>query len=122
MWREATDWVAGHGRPTHVDLDTFGPFRFRIYHTSEGKNVYHRSWRQAFQARAKAGRAEIAVRGYQRIQRSNLKEVLKTYLDDIVQQATVMSIDWWNKFKPLRINTTGKHVLQYFKPIPEFII
>ena len=24
VWREATHWVAGHRRPTHVALDTFG--------------------------------------------------------------------------------------------------
>ena len=32
-----------------------------------------------------------------------------------------MSIDWRDKIKPLRINTNGKHVPQYLKPIPELI-
>ena len=38
-----------------------------------------------------------------------------------MQQAAVMSIDWWDKFNPLRINTKGKTVPQYVKPIPELI-
>ena len=32
-----------------------------------------------------------------------------------------MSVDWWDKLKPPRINTKGKKVPQYFKPIPELI-
>ena len=96
-WREVTHWVAGHKRPTFDGLDTFRPFRSKIYHTPEGTNIYQRNWRQSFQARAKAGRAEIAFRGYQKIQRANLKAALTKYLDDLVQQAAVMSIDWWGK-------------------------
>ena len=46
---------------------------------------------------------------------------LNKYVDEFVQQAAVMSIDWWDKLKPLRINIKGKTVTQYFKPIPEFI-
>ena len=42
-------------------------------------------------------------------------------MDQLVQQAAVMSVDWWDKLKPLRINTKGKKVPQYFKPIPEVI-
>ena len=121
VWRDVTHWVAGHRRPTHVDLDTFGPFRFRIYPTSEGKNVYHRSWRQAFQARAKAGRAEIAVRGYQRIQHQNLKNALQKYLAALMDQAATVSGDWWEKLKPLWIGTKGKKVPQYLQPIPEIV-
>ena len=32
-----------------------------------------------------------------------------------------MNVDWWDKLKPLRINTKGKNVPQYLKPIPELI-
>ena len=32
-----------------------------------------------------------------------------------------MSVDWWDRSKPLRINTKVKKVPQYFKPIPELI-
>ena len=45
------------------------------------------------------------------MQRANLKEALRKYFDELVQQAAVMSIDWWDKLKPLRINTKGKKVL-----------
>ena len=34
--------------------------------------------------------------------------------------ATV-SVDWWDKLKPLRIGTKGKEVPQYLKPIPELV-
>ena len=43
VWREVAHCLAGHGRPTFVDLDTSGPFRSRIYHTPEGTNVYQRN-------------------------------------------------------------------------------
>ena len=41
------------------------------------------------QASAKAGKAEAALRGCQRIQQSNLKEAMRIYFDDFVQQAAV---------------------------------
>ena len=31
VWREVSHWVAGHKRPTHVDLDTFGHFKSKIH-------------------------------------------------------------------------------------------
>ena len=73
------------------------------------------------QASAKAGKAEVALMGYQRIQNSNLKEAMSGYLDDLVKQAAVVSLDWWDKLTPLRINTKGKKVPQYLKPIPKLI-
>ena len=80
VWREVSHWVAGHTRPSHVDLDAFGPFRSKIYVTPEGINAYQKYWRQVFQASAKAERVEIALGGYQQIQRANLKEALKSIL------------------------------------------
>ena len=72
-------------------------------------------------AKAKAAKAEVAVRGYQRIQRNNLKEALKTYLASRVEQAATVSVDWWDNLKPFRIGSKGKKVPQYLKPIPEFV-
>ena len=46
---------------------------------------------------------------------------MRGYFDDLVKQAAVVSVDWWDKLKPLRINIKGKNVPQYSKPIPEFI-
>ena len=92
VWREVSHWVAGHKRPTHVDLDTFGPFKSKIHHTPECTNAYQRYWEQALQASAKAGRAEFALKGYQRIQKVHFKESLKKYLDQLVHQAAVMSV------------------------------
>ena len=45
-------------------------------------------------APGKAGRTEIALRGYQKIQRANFKAALKKCLDDLAKQAAMMSIDW----------------------------
>ena len=72
-------------------------------------------------ARAKAVKAEVALRGYQRIQRSNLKEALAKYLASLIKQAATVSVDWWDKLKPLRIGTKGKKLPQYLKPIPELV-
>ena len=46
---------------------------------------------------------------------------MSSYLADFVKQAAVVSVDWWDKLKPLIINTKGKNVPQYLKPIPELI-
>ena len=46
---------------------------------------------------------------------------MSSYLADLVKQAAIVSVDWWDKLKPLRINTNGKNVPQYFKFIPELI-
>ena len=108
VWREVSHWVAGHKRPTHVNFDTLGIFKFKIQNTPEGTNAYQKYWKQALQASAKAGKAEVALRGYQRIQKVNLKEALRMYLDQVVQQEAVMSIDWWDKLKQLKIITKGK--------------
>ena len=74
VWREVSHWVAGHKRPTHVDLDIFGPFKSKIHHTPEGTNANQKYWEQALQASATSGNAEVAFKGYQRIQNENLKE------------------------------------------------
>ena len=123
VWREVSQWVTGsHKRPTHVDLDTLGFFKSKIHHTPEVTNVYQRYWEQAFQASAKAGRAEVALKGHQRIEKVNLKDAPKEYLDQLLQQAAVMSVDWWwDKLKPLRVKTKGKKVPPFLKPIPELI-
>ena len=84
-------------------------------------NVCQLLWQQALTAKAKAGKAEVALRGYQRIQQNNLKEALKDYLAALVEIAATVSVDWWDKLKPLRIGTKGKKVSQYFKPIPELV-
>ena len=78
VWREVSHWVAGHKHPTLVDLVMFGLFKSKIHHTPEGTNAYQRYWEQALQASAKAGRAEVALKGYQRIQKlkGGIKEVL----------------------------------------------
>ena len=46
---------------------------------------------------------------------------MRIYLDDLVQQAAVVVVDWWDKLKPLRINTKGKNIPQYLKPTSELI-
>ena len=61
------------------------------------------------------------MRGYQRIQRQNLKRALQKYLDALIEQAATVSVDWWEKFKPLRVGTKGKKVPQYLQPIPEIV-
>ena len=68
VWREATHWIAGHRRPTHVSLATFGDFQPRRDSAKQGNHVYQRLWERALQASAKAGKAVVALRGYQRIQ------------------------------------------------------
>ena len=47
---------------------------------------------------------------------NNLTEAMTSYLADFVKQAAVVSVDWWDKLKPLRINTKGKKVPHYVKP------
>ena len=71
VWREVSHWVAGHRRPTHVDLDIFSFFKSKIHNTPEGTNVYQRYWEQALRASAKAGNVEVALRVYQGIQKVN---------------------------------------------------
>ena len=39
----------------------------------------------------------------------------------MVEQAATVSVDWWEKLKPLRIGTKGKKVPQYLQPIPEIV-
>ena len=39
----------------------------------------------------------------------------------LVEQASTVSIDWWDKLEPCRIGTKGKNVPQYFKPISELV-
>ena len=97
IWREVTYWIAGHKRPTHVSFDTFGDFQSRINSIKHGFHAYQSLWARALQASAKAGKAEVALRRYQRIQRSNLKEAMRAYLDDFEKQAAVVSVDWWDK-------------------------
>ena len=43
------------------------------------------------------------------------------YLASFIKQAATVSVDWWDKLKPLRIGTKGKKVPQYLKPIPELV-
>ena len=43
------------------------------------------------------------------------------YLAALIEQAATVSVDWWEKLKPLRIVTTGKKVPQYLQPIPEIV-
>ena len=116
-WREVAHWVAGHRRPTHVSLDTFGEFKPR----RDLSPFYHKLWQMALQAVVKAGKAGLALRGYQRLQTCNFKEAMPSYLADLVKQAAVVSVDWWDKLKPLRINTKWTKVPQYLKPIPDLI-
>ena len=73
------------------------------------------------QAAVKAGKARFALKGYQRIQKCNLKEAMWSYLADLVKQAAVVSVEWWDKLKPLKINTKVNKKPQYLKPIPELI-
>ena len=89
--------IAGYKRPTHVSLAIFGDFQSRINNIKHDFHAYQSLWERALQASAKAGKAEVALRGYQRIQQSNLKEAMRGYLDDLVKQAAVVSIDWWDK-------------------------
>ena len=46
---------------------------------------------------------------------------MSAYLDDLVKQAAIVGVDWWDKLKPLRINTKGKKAPQYVKSIPDLI-
>ena len=111
-WKEITHWIAGHRRPTHELLMFFAEFQSRICQRLPDTNVYQLLWHKALKAKAKAGKAEVALRGYQRIQRSNLKEALAKYLASLIKQAATVSVDWWDKLKPLRIGTKGKKVPQ----------
>ena len=95
VWREVPHWIAGHERPTHVSLDSFGAFHSSINNIKHGTNAYQRLWKRALQASAKAGEAEVALRAYQWIQQSNLKEAIRIYFDDLVQQAAEVGVDWW---------------------------
>ena len=72
-------------------------------------------------ARAKVAPAQFALRGYQRIQRQNLKRALQKHLDAFIEQAATVSVDWWEKLKPLRVGTKGKKVPQYLQPILEIV-
>ena len=102
-------------------LKTLGEFTSRICQGLPDTNAYQLLWHKALKARAKVAIAEVALRGYQRIQRQNLKQALETYLAALIEQAPTVSVDWWEKLKPLRIGTKGKKVLQYLQPIPEII-
>ena len=95
-------------RPTHVSLDSSGDFHFNIINIKHGTrayqslweramqaSAYQSLWERAMQASAKVGKAQVALRGYQRIQQSNLKEAMRIYLDDLVQKAAVVCLDWW---------------------------
>ena len=68
---------------------------------------------KSLEARAKVAKAELALRGYQRIQRQNLKQALQTYFAAFIEQSATVSVDWWEKLKPFRIGTKGKKVPQY---------
>ena len=100
-----------------MSLDIFCDFQLRRHLSI----FYNRFSERALQATANAGKAEVALRGYQRIKNSNLKEAMPSYLSDLVKQSAVVSVDWWDKSKPLRISIKGNNAPQYFKPIPEFI-
>ena len=45
VWREVTNWIAGHKRPTHFALSCFGVFHISIYNIHEGTDVYQRLWK-----------------------------------------------------------------------------
>ena len=116
--QEVSKWIAGHRRPTHEPLEHFGEFKSCI---CQGDTRYQILWHKALKARAKVATAELALRGYQRIQRQNLKNALHKYFSALINQAATVSVDWWEKLKPLRIGTKGKKVPQYFQPIPEIV-
>ena len=46
---------------------------------------------------------------------------MPSYLVDLVKQAAVVSVDLWDKLKPVRISNKGKIAPQYFKHIPQLI-
>ena len=46
---------------------------------------------------------------------------MKKYLASLIKQAATVSVDWWDKLKPLRIGTKGNKVPQYLQTIPEFV-
>ena len=120
-WKEVSHWIAGHRRPSHEPLDICWKCQSRACQRLPNNNVYNSFRLIALIAIAKAGKADVALRGYQRIQRNNLKEVLKAYRASLVKQAATVSVDWWDKLKPFRIGTKGKKVPQYFKPIPGIV-
>ena len=93
LWREVTHLIARHKRPTHVSLDLFGAFHSSMNNIKHGTHAYRSLWKRALQASAKAGKAEVASRGDQRIQQSNLKEAMRDWLADLVQQAAVVGVD-----------------------------
>ena len=99
-WKLVSQWIASHKRPTQDPVDTFGEFSSCI-HRRDTK--YQTFWRKALKARATAARAQLALRGYQKIQRQNLKEALKKYLSHLTDQAAKSTVDWWEKLKPLRV-------------------
>ena len=45
VWRKVTHWIAGHKRPTHFALSSFGVFHFSIYNINEGTDVDLRFWK-----------------------------------------------------------------------------
>ena len=73
-WKEISHWIAGHRRPTHEPLEHFGDFKSCI---CQGDTRYQILWHKSLKARAKVVTAELALRGYQRIQRQNVKQALQ---------------------------------------------
>ena len=99
----------------------FWEFTSRICQRLPDTNTYQTPWHKALKARAKVAKAELALRGYQRIQRQKLKQALQKYLVALIEQAATVSVDWWEKLTLLRIGTKGKKVPQYLQPIPEIV-
>ena len=105
--KEISHWIAGHGHQTDKFLAILRNTRYG-YRSPQVTNVYHICWHKVVKAIAKAAKAEVALRGHQRIQRHNFKQALQQYLDVFIEQAATVSVDWWEKLKCLRICTNMK--------------
>lgn len=94
----------------------FGDFQSRINNIKLDIHAFQSLWERALQASAKTGKAEVALRGYQRIQQSNLKEAMSGNLNDFVKQAAVVSFDWWDKLSHEESTLKGRKYFSILNP------
>ena len=83
--------------------------------------LYHRKRQESFAFQKEIVRCERALKGYLTLLRHSLKKALAQYVLDLAEEAKHATVDWWKKLAPLRINSPGRKIQQYLRPIPEIM-
>ena len=81
--------------------------------------TYHRLCRKFLELQKDIVLCDRALCGYLFLLRQSFKKALAQYFKDLTEDAQHATVDWWRKFALLRINSPGRKIKQYLRPIPE---